>query len=172
MKILYCLVYCTMKKIHIKDDIYALVDDEDFERVNAYKWCLNDKGYASTSWHIGHYPNGKPRQQSMRMHRFIMGLKKGDYQLDHIDLDKLNNQKSNLRPATQGENARNRQRHSTNKSGYKGVNFHKPSGLYRAVLMHSGKLVTTYHKDALSAAISYNSMAIRLHGEFARLNVI
>ena len=172
MKILYCLVYCTMKKIHIKDDIYALVDDEDFERVNAYKWCLNDKGYAFTSYPCGFKPDGKVRQKGMSMHRFVMNLQKGDPQLDHSDLNKLNNQKGNLRFATQGQNARNRPRHSNNKSGYKGVNLHKSSGLYRAVLMHDGKLVTTYHKDALSAAISYNDMAIRLHGEFARLNII
>ena len=161
-----------MKKIHIKDDIYALVDDEDFERVNAYNWCLSSTGYAVANIHNGFHPNGKMKFKGVKMHRFIMKLEKGDSQLDHKDLDRLNNQKDNLRLSTQGENARNRPRHSNNKSGYKGVNFHKPSGLWRAVIKCGGKTVTTYHKDVLSAALSYNSIATKLHGEFARLNVI
>jgi AP2 domain len=161
-----------MKKIHIKDDIYALVDDEDFERVNAYKWCLNSNGYACTSYACGFKPDGKVKQRGMLMHRFIMNLVKGDPQLDHMDVDRLNNQKDNLRFATQGENARNRPRHSNNKSGYKGVNLHKPSGLWRACIVKDGKDYTTYHHDKVEAALSYNAMAIKLHGEFARLNVI
>lgn len=161
-----------MKKIHIKDNIYALVDDEDFERVNAYKWCLNDRGYAVTSWHIGHYPNGRPKQAFAKMHRFVMNLKKGDPNLDHKDLDKLNNQKDNLRFATKGQNAKNRPRHSNNKSGYKGVNLHKQSGLWRAIIRSDGKTYSTYHHNKVDAALSYNSMAIRLHGEFAKLNTI
>ena len=161
-----------MKKIHIKDDIYALVDDEDFERVNAYTWCLNNNGYAFTSYFCESNLNSKSKRKGMLMHRFIMNLQKGDPNLDHKDLDKLNNQKENLRFSSQGENSRNRPRHSNNKSGYKGVNLHKASGLWRAVLMHEGKLITTYHHDAISAALSYNEMATKYHGEFAKLNSI
>lgn len=172
MIIPYCLVYCTMKKIHIKDDIYALVDDEDFERVNAHSWCLNSNGYAVTNIPCGYRPNGKVKFRGIKMHRFIMKLEKGDPNLDHRDLNRVNNQKSNLRFATEGQNAKNRPRHRTNTSGYKGVNFHKPSNLWRAAIKSDGKTYTTYHHDKVDAAISYNAMAIRLHGEFARLNVI
>ncbi len=161
-----------MKKIHIKDDIYALVDDEDFERVNAYEWCLNDKGYAIANYPCGYLPNGWTKYALMRMHRFVMNLQKGDPQLDHKDLDKLNNQKSNLRFATQGENARNKPRRSSSKSQYKGVGFHTHSGLWRATLCVNGKTYSTYHRDKIDAALSYNEMAIKHHGEFARINVI
>lgn len=172
MKILYYLVYCTMKKIHIKDDIYALVDNEDFERVNAYTWSLNSNGYAVTNIPCGYRPDGKVKFRGIKMHRFIMNLQKGDPNLDHRDLNKLNNQKGNLRFATKGQNARNKPRHSNNKSGYKGVTIHKASGLYLATIVFDGKTYSTYHHDKIEAALSYNAMAVRLHGEFARLNKI
>lgn len=161
-----------MKKIHIKDNIYALVDDEDFERVNAYEWCLNDKGYVVANYPCGYLPNGWTKFALMRMHRFVMNLQKGDPHIDHKDLDKLNNQKDNLRFATQGENSRNRPRPRSNKSGYKGVGFHSPSGLWRATVCVDRKTHSTYHHDKIEAALSYNDMAKKYHGEFARLNTI
>lgn len=92
-----------------------------------------------------------------------------DGQVDHINLDKIDNGISNLRPATNAENQRNRSEQSNNTSGFKGVSRFKKTGRWRAEIMIDG------HKKYLGsfstpeqAAVAYDSAAARLHGDFAR----
>lgn len=90
-----------MKKIPIKNRrketvAYALVDDEDFERLSVFNWHFKQEyaGYAEKVdgvWH--HY----------YMHRIITGCKKG-LEVDHINGKKTDNRKKNLRVCTRGEN--------------------------------------------------------------------
>jgi hypothetical protein len=89
-----------VKAIIVSDRYIAVVDDEDFERLNALKW---------------YYFNGYATSRKGFMHRLVMGFERGrrsfgfmDTQVDHINRDKLDNRKSNLRVCTASENAKNR----------------------------------------------------------------
>src|SRR5208337_4361015 len=91
---------------------------------------------------------------------------------DHIDNDGLNNTIENLRPATREQQCQNRGTRITNRAGYKGVDFHKTNGAWRARILVGGKSISrTGFKSAENAAIVYNIMALEHFGEFARLNV-
>jgi len=79
-----------MKRIPITDDIDALVDDEDYDNLSQHKWYFSD-GYAVRD------------HKRVAMHRQIMGFPKGMV-VDHIDGNRLNNQRHNLRICTQREN--------------------------------------------------------------------
>lgn len=82
-----------------QDDLVAVavVDVDDIERVSAHRWTLNDNGYVRT------YNGTKP----VYLHRFISNYD-GPLTVDHIDRDKLNNRKDNLRIVSQAVNNLNK----------------------------------------------------------------
>jgi len=160
-----------MKKIYLSGkDIFALVDDEDYVFLNRWPWHLNCKGYAvrgRTKADVD-VPGG----QTIFMHRVIAQTPKGMY-TDHIDNDKLNNQRSNLRWCTNQENTRNRPKTRYNTSGYKGVTWNKPTKSWRANIAYNGKRIYLgLHKDVKDAARAYNAAAEKLYGDFAQLNEV
>ena len=109
-----------MKEIKLTQDYVALVDDEDYERINQYKWFAhisrNVAVYAVRTINIS-----KTKKISQKMHRFVLGITDSTTQVDHIDHNTLNNQKINLRKATFQQNSCNKKKPSTNLSGFKGV---------------------------------------------------
>ena len=60
-------------------------------------------------------------------------------QTDHIDRNGLNNQRSNLREVTQSQNLHNRRANYNNRSGIKGVTWHKRDKIWQAQVTHQGK---------------------------------
>lgn len=143
---------------------YTMVDDEDFERVNVFEWHLNDKGYAVRR---PHHP-----KKTIRLHRFIMNPTSRQ-QIDHVDGNKLNNQKYNLRLCNNAENMRNRGKYRRNQSGYKGVWWHTQIGRWAANLRLNGKTVHLgIFDNKKEAAKAYNQAAIKYFGAFANLNVL
>lgn len=95
---------------------YALVDDVDFDLVSKYKWHSHD-GYAMANVY-------KDKKTTLvRMHHIIMGKNKG-LDIDHINRNRADNQRSNLRVVTRSENLRNGIS-PKNTSGVRGVNWHK-----------------------------------------------
>ena len=137
----------------------VLVDEDDVERIAPIRWCVGGPGYAMS-------PRG-----GLYMHRLIAGAARGQ-SVDHVDMNKLNNTKSNLRLATKAQNAYNVGTRSDNKSGYKGVSFDSSRGLWFAQIKfgpHQKKLGRFKTKDA--AARVYDAWAREAHGEFARLNL-
>ena len=114
-----------MKKIPLSKGLVTVVDDEDFEWLSQYKWFAA----AASGCEDLHYavrnvpaPETKHGHRLLRMHIAIMGASG----IDHRDGDGLNNQKSNLRRATPGQNAANKRTPSTNTSGLKGVWWSNP----------------------------------------------
>lgn len=90
-----------MKQVTLgKSGKFALIDDDDFERVNKYKWG-DGCGYA-----VGYIKNANNEAKLTYMHRFIMNTPK-ELEVDHLDHDGYNNQKSNLRNCTHKENMEN-----------------------------------------------------------------
>lgn len=161
----------TMKKIKLgsKRGIiqYALVDDDDFQRVSSIKWhILSSIGYAVHTKHIG-YEGKKQIQRPVYMHRFIMNTPNG-MDTDHINHDRLDNRKENLRVCTRSQNHCNR-RHNKSTSGVTGV---KRSGNnWTARISIKGKEIHlgTY-KTLIEASLARNKATMEYHGEFALLN--
>lgn len=142
----------------------VLLDKDDYEKHCDRAWHLNQNGYISRNiWVDGKFVH-------QRLHRVIMGEPEG-LEVDHINGDKMDNRKSNLRISTRSQNARNRPRYKSNKSGYKGV--YERNGKYQSQIRNNGKLIQLGTFDNRhDAARMYNFWAKDLFGEYARLNVI
>lgn len=153
-----------MKRIKLTQCKYALVDDEDFEWLNKFNWYAT-KGRNEDIWYAG---RGRPIS---RMHREIMNAP-ADKQVDHKDGNGLNNQKSNLRLATNQQNQRN-QKPRNSSSKFKGVHWYKRDQVWIAYIQINGELKRLgYFNSEILAAQTYNLAAKMYFGEFARLNDI
>jgi len=154
------------KEIQLTQGKVAIVDDEDFEYLNQWKW------YANNNYAIRSFTVSKSKVLRISMHREIMKPQKG-FVIDHLDGNGLNNQKNNLRICTNSQNLMNRVKNINNTSGYKGVRLHNLSKKWRAQIWLNSKY---YHiglfNDIKDAARAYNEAAIKYHGEFANLNKI
>lgn len=158
-----------MKKIYLTGkngkDKFALVDDEDFEKLNEYNWFFCN-GYASK-----HNKKSKHNNIQFKMHRFIMNCPK-NLQVDHINGNKLDNRRKNLRICTLKQNCRHKGFSKNNTSGYKGVYWDNTHKYWVAKLEKNRKIYAFYFKDKLIAAKKYNELALKYHGEFALINKI
>ena|ERR1019366_6726036 len=164
-----------MREIILTQGKVALVDEEDFERVNQYAWhtfvdTKNGRNYAIRRMPI----SDKNPKKVQNMHRFILGITDPKVQVDHIGSgieSGLDNRRSNLRIATCAENQRNRGKQKNNTSGFKGVHWNKSHGQYHARTIHNGKEISGgYFDDPREAAAKYNELAKKYHGEFAFFN--
>jgi hypothetical protein len=154
-----------VKEIPLTNGKVALVSDEDYEWLSKYKWRYHN-GYAARTVRT---KSGK--RTTVLMHREIMNAT--NQEVDHIDGNKLNNTRENLRIATRLDNCRNVNKKRTNTSGYKGVSFDKRRGKWRARIKVNYKEVWLgYFDNKHDAARMYNFWAKDLFGEYARLNVI
>lgn len=150
------------RTIEINTGDLVLVDVEDFERVSALHWYKDDAGYARTNiWTEGKKP---------RMHRFILGETDRKTHIDHINGDKLDNRKENLRVCSASDNAKNRGKQRNNSSGYKGVIFDKARSKWRAEICFNGNRKYLGRFDSVEeAAIAYQDAAKMYHGDFAKV---
>lgn len=137
----------------------TIVDDEDFEYLNQFKWhslVTPSNVYASN------YTKGL-------MHRHIMNPSP-EVDIDHKDCNGLNNRKSNLRPATRMQNLRN-SRIKTKTSIFKGVCFDKDHKKWRGqITIEKKQMRLGWFNNEKDAALAYDLKAIEFFGEFARIN--
>lgn len=155
-----------MKQIPLSQGLFALVDDEDFEELSKYKWNPQKNGERIYAKRPGVNHNTGLRRPVF-MHRHILGVTDRAIDVDHIDRNGLNNQKSNLRICTRSFNNANAKIPKDNTSGYKGVYFDKSRGLWHARI---SKIFLGRFKDKIDAAKAYNEAAKTLWGDFARIN--
>lgn len=159
-----------MKEIQLRGregkDKVALVDAEYFNIVNKYRWYLKH-GYAYTSVYIKGSKKGDKRSKCFTMHRLLMGLP--DYQVDHINRNRLDNRKNNLRLATHSQNCQNSIRKKS-KTGYIGVRQESNNVYVARVWVNNEQRIIGYYRTAIEAAYARDQAAIGLHGEFAVLN--
>lgn len=142
---------------------YAMVDIEDAERLNQFKW------------------NAHPRSKSIQRIEKTSAIRFKNYSLasevmqqpgklfDHINRDTFDNRKCNLRPCTYSQNMANRK--FTKRTGfYKGVQ--RRAGLkWKAEIRFQGKLYNLgVYSSAIEAARAYDKAALEFHGSFATLN--
>lgn len=160
-----------MKQIKLTQGQFTLVDDEDYEYLNQWKWYAAKDGRTYYACRNSSRIGGK--QTSIKMHREILGLSNPKAISDHIDGNGLNNQKGNLREATKTQNNANRKSADNSASKYLGVNWLPVRKKWKAELRKNGKLFFLGRfNNEIDAAIAYNKKAVELHGEFARLNKI
>jgi hypothetical protein len=134
----------------------ALVDNEDFRFVNKFIWYLTIHGYV--------------KNYNFYLHSLIMGFKRGKV-VDHIDHNKLNNQKSNLRFLTNQQNVTNQKKRKKGSSIYKGVYLNKKDNKWTAAAVREGKYY--YIGQFLNeryAAMAYDIWAKELYKEYSSLN--
>ena len=148
------------KKIHLTQGKYALVDEADYEWLNQWRWHISH-GYARRNAII----NGL--KTTVSMHQQLMGFVGKD--IDHINGDRLDNRRSNLRICNDMLNQRNRKINYNKK--FKGVNWHKKIGAWQVCIRIDKKLkhLGTFDNEIM-AAKAYNKAARRYFGEYARLN--
>lgn len=154
-----------MKKIALTRGQFALVDNEDFEYLNQFKWQaipLTRGGFTTYYASRKEYSSGP----TIYMHKVILGT---DSIVDHKDGNPLNNRRSNLRKATISQNNANRK--ATGSSQYLGVSISNDKKKWVANICcdHKKHYLGRYSSEK-DAAKAYNEAAKRFHGEFAKLN--
>ncbi len=155
-----------MAQIPLGKGGYALVDDEDYERLSVRKWWRSHYGYAVSSTMRNRV------KTTYWLHREVLGDPQGQ-DVDHINGDRLDCRKSNLRACSRSENLANMGMRSDNTSGYKGVYWSKQIKRWIARIGVRGKYIHIGTFDnPLDAAIAYNKVALEERGAFARLNVL
>lgn len=149
-----------MKEIELKNGGSTLVDDEDFEELSKSQWLNTHRGYVVR--YVG--------KSILRMHRVVMDLSLDDERcVDHINGNRLDNRRSNLRVCTKSENAKNRKVYRTNTSGYRGVSWHKKNKKWQAKIKSNGKVIYLGEFTVIEdAAEAYRVAANELHGDFVR----
>ena len=157
-----------MKQIPLTRGKVALVDDDDFEELNQYKWYVhNEHGYFYAA--RGMLVEGKVK--TIRMHRQIMNAFDAIL-IDHKDGNGLNNQRYNIRVCTYAENAYN-QKIKKHSSIFKGVGWREVRKRWRASIRFNDKLKELgLFKSEIDAALVYDNKARELFGEFAKTNFI
>jgi hypothetical protein len=151
------------KTISLTQGKVALVSDEDFDRVNQFKWCFSH-GYG--------YRKADHGTKTQYMHRFILGAQKDD-EVDHKNQNKLDNRRENLRFCSRSENSANKGKQKNSTTGYMGVSWNKNRQKYKAYIVCEGtQHELGFYDDKHEAAEAYNKKALLIYGEFAYLNRI
>jgi len=153
------------KLIPLTQDKFAIVDADDYDRLNKYKWYASKK-------RRNYYAKRRGPHGIVAMHRVILNAPRG-LVVDHINHNGLDNRKENLRLCTVAQNCRNaRPCNKPNQwSKYKGVTFHKRKNRFMAAIRYNRKkYFLGYFKNETDAAKAYDKAAKKFFGEFAYLN--
>jgi len=151
-----------LREIELTKGYLARIDNDDYERVSQYLWCAFETGIRIKRVYGVRKASGNRR--NIFLHRFILNAPPG-IQVDHIDRNGLNCQRSNLRLATSKQNGAN-SRKIIGVSGYRGVEPY-PNGKWRARAQETHIGVFETPEDAASA---HDKHAKEIWGEFAVLN--
>lgn len=155
-----------MKQIELKGKngagMFATVDDEDYEWLNGMRWYISTCGYARSNLYS---PKDK-KCRNVYMHKMLLKASP-ENQVDHINRNKLDNRRSNLRVCTAIQNGGNTSFRKSNKSGYRGVCFVKESNKWRSYV---GIEVLGHFQSKEEAARVRDKAALERWGALAQLN--
>ncbi len=153
-----------VKRIPLSQGLFALVDDEDYEWLNQWKWTAH-LGPGGRVCAYRKVDQGKGKLgRNIWMHRAMLNAP-ADMEVDHINGDALDNRRENLRLASRAQNLRNRKTFRNSKSGFKGVVFNPVNGKWR-VTINFGTFDTPEE-----AATAYDEALKKLFGKFAKPNL-
>lgn len=154
-----------MKTINLTQGKEALVDDADYTELSRNSWCYSNTGYAQRGYKV----SGKCK--TVLMHRQLLNAPRG-IEIDHINGNRLDNRRSNLRFVTRGENSFNQRKQlRQTTSRYKGVYWHKGDSAWMARIQAKGNYFYLGNfQTEREAALAYNNAAAKYHGEYAYFN--
>jgi hypothetical protein len=166
---------CAVKKIKLTQGKYALVDNEDFEWLNQWKWCAHKN---HNRWYVerGGWKKKEKKTIAILMHREILKLKPNDTREgDHKNGNGLDNQRHNLRICTHADNQHNQivKKHSSKFKGVylKGIYLKNRTKKWGAqIRLNHNTIHLGYFYKEVKAAKVYDKVATELFGEFACLN--
>lgn len=161
-----------VKKIPLTQGQVALVDEEDFERLNQWKWFAHRRGQSRRFYAARNSPTDESgRRRMVHMHREVIGAPDG-IDVDHKRvMDTLDNRKNNLRLASPSQNQGNTGVKKSNSSGYKGVCWDQGTNSWLVQLrVRKAKKLHQHFALKDDAARAYDKAAREHFGEFARLN--
>jgi hypothetical protein len=163
-----------MKEIPLTQGKVVLVDDEDFGRLSKHRWhAWRGRGFIWYAVRNGQRVAGK--RSKVRMHREVLCCS-GGMEVDHRNGNGLDNQKGNLRVATDTQNAQNRRKISRRAgkppaSPYKGVRSRAASKWEARIIVEGKALSLGRFSSEEDAARAYDAKARELFGKFAKLNM-
>jgi hypothetical protein len=146
-----------------------LVDDDVYEKFRFESWFITkgrngSTGYAAKSEWI----KGANKSARVYLHRIIMDPAKG-IPIDHINGNKLDNRRENLRVVNASVNEQNKKPYG--ESRLKGVHFNKHAGKWQSKITKDKKQIHLgYFDSSEDAARMYNFWALDLYGENAYFN--
>ena len=164
----------TMDTITLKNGTVTILDPEDYEWARHFDWQVSNSGYIFRSVrYYQEHNHVKQKQTFLYLHKMIMEPSE-PFWIDHINRDKLDNRKSNLRLVTPTENANNRFLKNKIHSTYIGVSRVKdtsPVVWTSSIKTRSGKIISTGRFNSEIEAASARDIAIKKEwGDFAILN--
>lgn len=160
------------KKIPLTQGKYTIVDSDMFEYLSQWKWYLSSTGYAVRNVYIGEPGSDNRKLVNISMHRVVASTPNGMV-TDHVNGNRIDNRRSNLRVCNSSENISCSGMHSNNKSGYKGVSWSKEYRKWRAKLTKNRvQVYSRLFETAEDAALAYNAASLKYNGEFAYQNKV
>lgn len=160
-----------MKEIPLTRGMVALVDDEDYEEVMKHApWFAQPSKNGRTAYAVAKVGFGRRGSRTLRLHKLILGDGPEGMEIDHRNLNGLDNRRSNLRWATNGDQRANQPVRRDSTTGFKGVSL--VHGRYWMAQIRAGgeKHYLGYFPTAEAAARAYDAKAREVHGDFAHLN--
>lgn len=137
----------------LSNGYFALIDTADVALVRDYRWYKSSQGYAVTS--VG----------KIRMHKLLTGYA----MTDHINGNRLDNRRSNLRPVNRQTNGFNAKLSSANTTGNRGVRV-GPNGRYRAYITVDRRQIHLGSFNGIDEAIKARKAAeLKFFGEYSAL---
>lgn len=153
-----------MKKIKLSQGKFALVDDEDYEYLNQWKWYAQK---VKNTFYAIRTDRTSGKRKTIRMHRIIMNTPE-KMETDHKDHFGLNNQKYNLRNCTKHQNSMNKKLYEKTSSKYKGVSWYPRYQKWIAyITLNRKRKFLGYFSSEKEAGIYRKNKAKELFGEFA-----
>lgn len=141
----------------------VVVSAQDVPMLLGKRWAIQKDGYAARA----EYNPRKKNNRTVMMHREIMGRVPRGFEVDHINGDRLDNRRENLRLATRSQNNANAILRKDNKAGARGVSFDVRSGKWCASIAWNGRREWLgRHKTKAAARRAYSARAKALHGDF------
>ena len=155
-----------MKEIKLKNGETTIVDDDDFDYLSKHKWYLSKHGYA-----IGCEKRNNIKSFA-KIHRIIMGINDPSIKIDHVNGNKLDNRKNNLRIASNSQNVHNSAKRKNTSNSFKGVNYVHRIKLWQSrCRMNNCDYFLGHFSSEIAAAYAYNKKAIEL-SEYSRINYL
>lgn len=155
-----------MKIIYTKSGVGITVSDSDYPALSKYAWHISPQGYAKRN--KSKIASGSPYTL---MHRMILGLQDKDKMVDHINGNKLDNRRENLRIVSNQGNQANSKIPKNNTSGYKGVTWDKYRNKWIAQIMVNRRHKYLGRFESIEdAVVAYDTAALLIFGNCAYTN--